>query len=95
VTVTTQYNQIGGRLLANGRGLSPNGAVRFYAAGVNTVGHRVLNTLEADANGALHRNAYVADVRCQLPQNRSATIVVLDQRSGVVTTAGNTYAFSC
>ncbi|MER5420087.1 hypothetical protein [Streptosporangium roseum] len=91
VQITTSGNY----LYAMGTGLSPNNSVRFYAVGINTVGPYSLGFLVANAQGALSGWNYVATISCRAQQNGPATIVVLDQGSGTVTTGGITYAFQC
>lgn len=93
VSVSTTLHQLGGYLYASGSGLSPNRSVRFYAVGINTTGPYSLGWLTANGAGALPGWQFVADIRCRLGQTGPATIVVLDQGSGIVTTAGTTDAF--
>ncbi|QDY76174.1 hypothetical protein [Streptomyces qinzhouensis] len=93
VSVSTTPHQLGGWLYATGSGVSPYGAVRFYAVGINTVGPYSLGVLTATPSGTLPGWQYVADIRCRSGQTGPATIVVLDQASGLVTTAGTTDAF--
>ncbi|WP_326564226.1 hypothetical protein [Micromonospora peucetia] len=93
VSVTTTYHQLGGYLYATGSGLSPNRPVRFYAVRINTVGPYSLGSLTANSSGAISGWQYVADIRCRSGQTQPAIIVVLDQGSGLVTTAGTTDAF--
>ncbi|MGY0064163.1 hypothetical protein ACWY4P_48325 [Streptomyces sp. LZ34] len=93
VSVYTSFHQLGGYLYAGGSGLTPGGTVRFYAVGINTAGPYSLGPLTADAAGTLPGWQYVADIRCRSGQTQPATIVVLDQGSGLVTTAGTTDAF--
>jgi len=87
----------GGRIyLDGGKGLTPGGRVEFYAAGVNGTAVRPLGTRTADGKGELPReNTALAQVRCELKRDETATIVVLDVRTGVATTAGTSYAYSC
>jgi hypothetical protein len=97
VTIATEPHQLGGYLYASGTGLSPNGTVRFYAVDINTAGPYALGSLTANASGTLYRDGsdwqYFADARCRTGQTQPATIVVLDQASGIVTTGGTTDAF--
>jgi len=93
VSISTTLNQLGGRLFANGSGLTPYGAVTFSAVGIGTTRPYGLGTLYADAYGNLPGWQYVADVWCRSYQTGPATIVVLDVRTGLVTTAGTTTAF--
>ncbi|MER5702092.1 hypothetical protein ABT023_09050 [Micromonospora sp. NPDC002296] len=93
VSVTTTNHQLGGYLYATGSGLSPNRPVRFYAVRINTVGPYSLGSLTANSSGAISGWQYVADIRCRSGLTEPAIIVVLDQGSGVVTTAGTTDAF--
>ncbi|MFE7571594.1 hypothetical protein ACFU76_32330 [Streptomyces sp. NPDC057539] len=93
VSVSTTFHQLGGYLYATGSGLGANGVVRFYAVGINTSAPYSLGSLNANASGALPGWQYVADIRCRGGQTQPATIVVLDQSSGLVTTAGTTDAF--
>ncbi|WP_140158064.1 hypothetical protein [Micromonospora sp. NBS 11-29] len=93
VSVITSNHQLGGYLYANGSGLSANKPVRFYAVRINTVGPYSLGSLTANSSGAIPGWQYVADIRCRSGLTEPAIIVVLDQGSGVVTTAGTTDAF--
>ncbi|WP_182881782.1 MULTISPECIES: hypothetical protein [unclassified Microbispora] len=93
VSISTSLNQTGGRLYANGSGLTPNGTIWFYAVGIGTTGPFVLGTRTADASGNLPGWQYVADVWCRSYQTGPAPIVVLDVKAGLVTTAGTTTAF--
>lgn len=93
VTVTTSLDSWGGYLYATGSGLTPNGVVRFYAVGINTTGPYSLGSRSADAAGTLPGWQGVTYIWCRSGQTQPATIVVLDQSSGVVTTAGTTEAF--
>ncbi|MFE4369270.1 hypothetical protein ACFRMN_13755 [Streptomyces sp. NPDC056835] len=93
VSVSTTFHQLGGYLYATGSGLSPNGVVRFYAVGINTSAPYSLGSLSVSASGTLPGWQYVADLRCRGGQTQPATIVVLDQSSGLVTTGGTTDAF--
>ncbi|GLY21858.1 hypothetical protein [Micromonospora sp. NBRC 101691] len=93
ISVSTTYHQLGGYLYATGSGLSANRPVRFYAVRINTVGPYSLGSLTANASGAISGWQYVADIRCRSGQTEPAIVVVLDQGSGVVTTAGTTDAF--
>lgn len=97
VHVRTQKHQLGGWLFVDSAsGLSANARLEFYAAGVNTNGLRALGNRQTDGNGTLPREtAALADVRCQIPRDRAATVIVVDTRTGIATSAGTTYAFSC
>ncbi len=90
VSVTTTLSPTGGRLFATGSGLTPYGTVRFYSAG--TSGPVSLGRLTADAAGNLPGWQQVVDLHCDSGPY-PATIVVLDQGTGLVTTAGTTEAF--
>ncbi|MGA5701741.1 hypothetical protein [Peterkaempfera bronchialis] len=94
VSVTTSYiYSTGGYLYATGSGLTPNGTVRFYAVRINTTGPLSLNSLTADASGRLTDWQPVAFLACRTGLTEPAIIVVLDQGTGLVTTAGTTDAF--
>ncbi|WP_216372815.1 hypothetical protein [Streptomyces sp. 6-11-2] len=90
VSVTTELSPTGGGLFATGSGLTPYGMVRFYSAG--TSGPVSLGRLTADATGTLQGWQKVAALHCGSGPY-PATIVVLDQGTGLVTTAGTTDAF--
>ncbi|WP_225729077.1 MULTISPECIES: hypothetical protein [unclassified Nocardia] len=95
VHVRTELTLTGGTIFLDGAtGLTEGGKVIFYAAGVNTGNPRQLGERQADGHGALGPQQ-LADVRCDLPRNKTATVVVMDVRSGVAKSAGTTYAFSC
>ncbi|MFB6978086.1 hypothetical protein [Streptomyces scopuliridis] len=94
VSLSTSLDSQGGHLYASGSGLSPNGVVRFYAVGINTVAPYSLGyPLTARADGTLPKWQYIGYADCRSGQTQPATIVVLDQSSGLVTTAGTTEAF--
>jgi hypothetical protein len=94
VTVSTLDNQSGGRLTASGGGMTPNSTLSFYAVGINTTGPFSLGfPVTTDSAGNIPGNSYVGDVTCRSGLTQSATIVVVDQKSGLVTTAGTSDAF--
>ncbi|MFB6945751.1 MULTISPECIES: hypothetical protein [unclassified Streptomyces] len=97
VSVITEYGySTGAYLKATGRGMSPNGTVSFYAVGINTTGPFSLGQLTADAAGTIPGYQYVGFIGCRSGVTQPATVVVLDRKSGLVTTAGTTDAFrSC
>ncbi|MFF3556938.1 hypothetical protein ACFYXL_26420 [Streptomyces tsukubensis] len=92
ITAITAGHSAGGHLYAAGSGVSPYGAVKFFAARISA-GPFPLGTLTATPSGTLPAWQYVANIGCWAGETRLATIVVLDQASGLVTTAGTTDAF--
>ncbi|MEV5084757.1 hypothetical protein AB0K74_40365 [Streptomyces sp. NPDC056159] len=90
VSVTTTLYPTGGTLFATGSGLTPYGTVRFYSA--PTTWPVSLGRLTADAAGTLQGWQQVQALHCDSGPY-PATIVVLDQGTGLVTTAGTTDAF--
>ncbi|MFJ8787933.1 hypothetical protein [Streptomyces sp. NPDC102462] len=94
VSVFTEYGySTGAYLTATGSGLSPNGTVSFYAVGINTTGPFSLGQLTADAAGRIQGYQTVGFISCRSGVTQPATVVVLDRKSGLVTTAGTTDAF--
>ncbi|MGW4368932.1 hypothetical protein ACWEKT_25120 [Nocardia takedensis] len=96
VGIRTEKHQLGGWIFLNGgSGLTPDARIEFRAAGLNANGYW-LGARQSDGSGRLPREtAALADVRCQLPRDRAATVVAVDTRTGIATSAGTTYAFSC
>ncbi|MFI9508913.1 hypothetical protein [Nocardia sp. NPDC052566] len=97
VHIRTELTLPGGAIyLDGGKGLTPNGRIEFYAVGLNTNSPRPLGNRQSDGSGNLPReSAALADVRCDLPRNKTATVIVVDIRTGTAKSAGTTYAFSC
>jgi hypothetical protein len=87
------YNQTGYYVYASGRGLSAYGRASFWQ--VTTTSTRwapqIIGSRYADASGYLS-DGYVAQLPCNFYATAPTTIVVLDERSGTVTTAGGTWA---
>ena len=87
------YTQSGYYVYASGGGLSPYGRASFWH--VTTTSTRwapqIIGSRYADANGYL-ADGYVAQMPCNFYATAPTTIVVLDERSGTVTTAGSTWA---
>jgi hypothetical protein len=93
IIISTTLHPTGGYLYATGDDLSPNRKVSFYAVGINTTYPLPLGSLTTDIDDNLFGWQPFANVACRSGQTGPATIVVLDEASDVVTTAGTTEAF--
>lgn len=87
------YTQTGYYVYASGSGLSPYGKASFWQ--VTTTSTRwapqVIGSRYADGNGYL-ADGYVTHLPCNVYATAPTVIIVLDERSGTVTTAGSTWA---
>lgn len=97
VNIRTELNQLGGDIYVNGgSGLTANAQVDFYATNLTTGYAESLGSRQADGNGQLAKENYVLEtVRCEIPAGKQAVIVVVDLKTGIVKSAGNTSAYSC
>jgi hypothetical protein len=87
------YNQTGYYVYASGGGMSASGRVSFWQ--VTTTSTRwapqIIGSKYADGSGYV-AYGYIASLPCNYYATAPTTIVVLDERSGTVTTAGSTWA---
>lgn len=88
---TTGYDQTGAFHNASGGGMTPFGQVSFYYLYPSTTGLRgpyTLSSRTADGNGSL-ASGYIGKVYCDRAATYRATIVALNQRTGLVTQVGS------
>lgn len=95
VTVQTRKAAESRQLVASGGGLSPNGKVSFYGVFGNAVTPSFLlgGPLFADPGGVLGTQRFYDIARCR--NGGPFTVVVLDHRSGHVTSGGTTDIYAC
>jgi hypothetical protein len=89
----TQYTQTGYYVYTSGYGASPYGKVSFWHVTTTSTrwGAQVISSRYADASGRLG-DGYIGHLPCNFYATAPTVIVVNDERSGTVTTAGSTWA---
>jgi hypothetical protein len=95
-SVTDKYYSTGGYVYASGSSLTPYGGYTFYWWLPTGSGHRTMEMggVSADARGNVY-DQYAGSISCQQFVTNPAVLVVDDLSSGIVTTAGTTYAIDC
>lgn len=94
VSVGTRSDSLQRYITASGSGVSASGRVDFWGIGLVPGRLAWLGSATSNGNGAFGP-VDIRSVRCPVDGPDSMNVVAVDQRTGRITAAGSTWAYSC